>query len=85
MLDFAGDVEWLANSDGSVTVTSTKITSLGSGRSLSRLTWRSLSLYSARSRLSGSLATNLMVRRRSVADEDLRGLVEGDLGDPQFE
>ena len=33
-----------ANSDGSVTVTSTKITSLGSVRSLSRLTWRSLSL-----------------------------------------
>ena len=43
-------------------VISTKITSPGSGMSLSRVTCRSLSLYSARSPRSGSFATKRIVR-----------------------
>ena len=53
VLHITTDVEMAGESDGSVAVSSMKITSLESVRSLSRLTWRNLSLYSTRSRLSG--------------------------------
>ena len=71
--------------DGSVTVTSTKITSGSAGRSWSRRICRILSTYSSRSRSSGSLATSRIVRRAQSRTKSSAGGVEVDLGGPQLE
>ena len=53
----------VSKSDGSVTLTSTKMMSPSSRRSLSATTCRSLSTYSCSSPASGSLGTSRIVRR----------------------
>ena len=70
---------------GSTTVTSTKITSGSTGRSWSRRSWRILSTYSSASRSLGLVGDQPDRASRAVADEDLAGGVEVDLGRPQLE
>ena len=66
-------------------VTSTKMMSPASGRSLSSTICLSFSQYSMRSRASGSLATRRMVRRAQSRRNRCEDVVEDDLGGAQLE
>ena len=75
----------VSKSEGSVTVTSMKMTSSASGRSLSAIDLADLPWYSARSRASGSFAMRRMSAAAQSRTNSWAGRVQLDIVDPQLE